>query len=381
MPAVLDNSLSDPVRGTPPAESELEISLFGPGFGECVVVHIGGGDWLIVDSCLDPDKNPAGLKYLTDLGVTVEKNVRLVVSTHWHDDHIRGLSRVFAAAESAKLVVSTAIQKEKFMALVDAVHNNAIAGTTGVDEWVGILTTLSARKQAGWPKSGAPLLVAGSKLLFKRSANLSKGIVPCEVLSLSPSDESFIAAQAQFAGIFPKSSSAKRRLVAPSPNHTSVVIWIQCGEVRILLGADLEETGAKGTGWTAIVESTARPEGKANIFKIPHHGSENGHHENVWKTMVVDGSAAMLTPFYCGKTSLPKTSDVTRIKKHAGSCLITNLPAAPKTKRRAKTLLDRAVLQTVKSIRDVPMATGQIRLRKIEGKNWSVGLFGTARVL
>lgn len=365
----------------PPAECELEISLFGPGFGECVVVHIGGGDWLIVDSCLDPEKNPAGLKYLTDIGVSVEKNVRLVVSTHWHDDHIRGLSRVFAAAESAKLVVSTAIQKEKFMALVDAVHNNAIAGTTGVDEWVGILKTLSTRKKAGWPNSDTPLLVTGSRLLLKRPANPSKGIEACEVWSLSPSDESFIAAQSQFDGMFPKSSSAKRRLVSPSPNHTSVVIWIQCGDVRVLLGADLEETGSKGSGWTAIVESTARPNGEADIFKIPHHGSENGHNGNVWKTMVVDGSAAILTPFFRGKTSLPKVSDIARVKKHAGSCHITSLPEAPKTKRRAKSLLDRAVLQTVKSIRNVPMATGQIRLRKADSKNWSVGLFGTAQVL
>ncbi|PXF57856.1 MAG: hypothetical protein C4B58_08625 [Deltaproteobacteria bacterium] len=36
-----------------PSPDELEISLFGPGRGECVVAHLGNNDWLVVDSCLD----------------------------------------------------------------------------------------------------------------------------------------------------------------------------------------------------------------------------------------------------------------------------------------------------------------------------------------
>ena len=38
----------------PPRTDELEVSLFGPGVGECVIVHLGAGEWMVVDSCLDP---------------------------------------------------------------------------------------------------------------------------------------------------------------------------------------------------------------------------------------------------------------------------------------------------------------------------------------
>ena len=41
------------IKVDPPSPDELEISLFGPGRGECVVVHLGNNDWLVVDSCLD----------------------------------------------------------------------------------------------------------------------------------------------------------------------------------------------------------------------------------------------------------------------------------------------------------------------------------------
>src|SRR5260370_27238866 len=68
--------------------AELEVSLFGPGVGECVVVHLGLGEWLVVDSCVDPvSRKPVALNYLSELHVDVGKAVKQVVAKHWHDDH------------------------------------------------------------------------------------------------------------------------------------------------------------------------------------------------------------------------------------------------------------------------------------------------------
>ena len=48
----------------PPCHDELEVSIFGPGIGESVVVHLGYGDWIVVDSCLNPrTRLPAALEY------------------------------------------------------------------------------------------------------------------------------------------------------------------------------------------------------------------------------------------------------------------------------------------------------------------------------
>ena len=52
---------------TPPARDEIELTLFGPGYGESVVLHIGDGAWAIVDSCIDKDGRPSALSYLENL--------------------------------------------------------------------------------------------------------------------------------------------------------------------------------------------------------------------------------------------------------------------------------------------------------------------------
>jgi len=36
-----------------PAKDEIDVVVVGPGFGESILLHIGDGDWIVVDSCLD----------------------------------------------------------------------------------------------------------------------------------------------------------------------------------------------------------------------------------------------------------------------------------------------------------------------------------------
>ena len=68
--------------GTPPAADEIEITLFGPGYGEAIAIHLGEGVWLLVDSCIDPDsKAPASETYLEQIGVNAEQ-VRAIVASH-----------------------------------------------------------------------------------------------------------------------------------------------------------------------------------------------------------------------------------------------------------------------------------------------------------
>ena len=74
-------------RVNPPAADELEISFFGPSYGESVVLHVGDGQWLIVDSCLSPSTGePQALEYLKAIRADFSR-IRAVVATHWDNDH------------------------------------------------------------------------------------------------------------------------------------------------------------------------------------------------------------------------------------------------------------------------------------------------------
>jgi hypothetical protein len=69
--------------GSPPTPDQLEVTLIGPGYGECAVVHLGNGRWMIVDSCIDkPSATPAAIKHLSELGIRPEESVDLIIMTH-----------------------------------------------------------------------------------------------------------------------------------------------------------------------------------------------------------------------------------------------------------------------------------------------------------
>ena len=44
--------------------------------------------------------------------------------------------------------------------------------------------------------------------------------------------------------------SQNRAFAALTPNHAAVVLWVNIGEVFVLLGSGLEETGNPATGWS-----------------------------------------------------------------------------------------------------------------------------------
>ena len=82
-------------EGNPPRDDEFELTLLGPGYGESIVMHVGEGAWVLVDSCGRANA-PAALEYLGTLGVDPAEAVKLIVASHWHDDHVRGIEQMAA---------------------------------------------------------------------------------------------------------------------------------------------------------------------------------------------------------------------------------------------------------------------------------------------
>src|SRR3712207_143103 len=102
-----------------PKRREVEISLFGRGVGECLALHVGEGEWCIVDSFPGSSHPSIALDYLTDIGVPVS-SVSLILATHWHDDHIQGLADTVAACTNAMFACSAALDVDEFFELVEA---------------------------------------------------------------------------------------------------------------------------------------------------------------------------------------------------------------------------------------------------------------------
>ncbi|MEZ4658033.1 MAG: MBL fold metallo-hydrolase [Caldilineaceae bacterium] len=250
-----------------PQSDEIEIAVFGPGYGESIVIHIGNGKWIIVDSCLDDGSDlPAPLRYLWSLNVNVAKDVVLVVATHWHDDHIRGISGVFNACESSDFVISSALSSEEFLNVIRA--EKPPIESTGVSEFTKIIDILHARKQrrVQW---ATPKHAIVDRLLLSREIQYESQITKVKIYSLSPSDAAVMQAKLAFAQALSGQQARPKRIAAVAPNHTSVVLWVEIGPHRILLGADLEVTSNPQTGWSVILSDSTLSMVKRISLKYP----------------------------------------------------------------------------------------------------------------
>lgn len=104
---------------TPPNPNEIEVSLFGPGKGEALALHLGQGKWMLVDSCRKKQNTPVHLEYLQNLGVNVWEAVDLIVITHWHTDHIEGLNDVVKECANATISLPESLSKDEFLSLAN----------------------------------------------------------------------------------------------------------------------------------------------------------------------------------------------------------------------------------------------------------------------
>lgn len=307
--------------GAPPADDEIEFSAFGPGHGQCLLIHLGLGEWMMVDSCVDGGRLPA-LDYLESLGVDPSQSVKLLVATHWHDDHIRGISEALGRCSQASFACSVALDNPELLSAIASQPSGRFGKLmSGIDEMRNALEHLDRIGQLH-----RLVWAVQQRTLYQRG-----GVVECMVSALAPSD--FVVERAH-SRIMDLVVGSTGRVPDPESNHSAVVLWVEVGRTTMLLGADLQETGDELTGWSAVVgcrramdqlpapsrlgvtEMVSSPAGRgarAELFAVPHHGSSNAHHSQVWNELLVERPQAIVCPSQPGRPPLPSPSDIDRL--------------------------------------------------------------------
>ncbi len=349
--------------GVPPEHNVMEVTVVGPGYGECIILHIGNGSWVIVDSCIGVDSRPAALAYFQDLGLNSSEVVRLIVATHWHDDHIRGMGKLVEVCNNAMFCCASALRKQEFLAMMDATASRPMSQVgSGMQEFYKVRSLLEER-------SSKPVFAIANRRIFSQD--------DCEIWSLSPLDKEVDSFLQGIDYLRPQVRETKRRTPTLTPNKVAVVLLIKIGNTAILLGSDLE-----GNGWLEILDASERPSCKASFFKVSHHGSQNAHEDRVWNEMLHSDPIAALTPWRKGGRSLPTESDVKRILSFTRKAYAT----APRdiSSRRPVRNRNRTVVKTIqevsKRVSRIARPPGMVRLRREfdSQTNWNIETFGSA---
>jgi beta-lactamase superfamily II metal-dependent hydrolase len=356
----------------PPLSNEIEVSVFGRGFGESVLVHVGDGLWILVDSLLDQDGTSAPIRYLTDLAVDISKGLRLILATHWHDDHIGGISAAYRDAPDAVLAMPQAMSALEMKAFIrDAARGGSEKISSGVSELQAIATI---RHDEG----REPFRLAKANNVLLRENALSHGH-SVAIEAVSPHDEdvqAFVATLASSPQVRPG-----QRVMPFEQNDVSVALWISVGPHRLLLGADLENSANVNRGWQAVLNSPAPLTGRASFIKIPHHGSANAHHQPVWNTLLEDQPLAAMTTWNRGR-KLPTLPDAKRILALTPRAFVTS--SFDRRAARRAVAVERTLGDAGITIRAKQPLAGHIRCRRdlsAASPDWRVDLFNDATKL
>jgi hypothetical protein len=131
----------------PPKPSEFELSLFGPGTGECIVIHYGDNNWFVIDSFRENDI-PIAQAYLESIGVDIHQNVKHIMATHFDDDHCDGLAELLTNCDKAKFHCSTALLAHEFFACVEKNSKlKLVHAKPGLSEFANILELMRKSSQ------------------------------------------------------------------------------------------------------------------------------------------------------------------------------------------------------------------------------------------
>lgn len=322
---------------------------------------------MVVDSCLNEQQTkPIAVDYLNSLGVDVSKQVKLVLVTHWHDDHIRGVAALIHEASSARFACSAAVRKPAFFNMLAANKRiKLVGGNSGMSEFADILS-IKTTGPDHWVNEGMLLHTSNSR-------------PPVKVHALSPSARTVTDAMVGFARTIPAISKGIQPFPNVTPNDESIALLVETNDIHLLLGGDLQRGANAQRGWQAVVASAVRPKILSCGYKVAHHGADNGDIDSIWTELTAKNPCAMLTPFAGGPKPRPADDDINRLRTKTNQIYCTVWPVKQSPAGR---IVDRTMNQVARNRRTIPHRPGHIRLRApLTGKAHQVvvDLFNNAR--
>jgi len=357
----------------PPTDSEVEISLIGTGggYGETVLIKIAKDSWIIIDSCINPfTREPLALEYLSKIGVDFSC-VNLIVCTHWHNDHIKGLAKVLSECKNAEFCFSSVHDLDKFLLLCEIDYSKTLKGSiSSTNEFASCLEIINNR-ETQFTRAQCNLILYSTKI----------DSVEFILYALSPSPKTIADFDSEISELITDFGERSAAIINKSPNEKSVALLLKFGEHRVLLGSDLEVGKDDNEGWRHIVKhSKVIDENKSKLYKIPHHGSHNGYLDKIFNLLVDSDSILKLTPYK--SSGIPREEMLEKYSEHSNTIYLTSNTVISKKPKKRSPSIEKMISRSAISLIEARFSQGIVRSRldfSIPGETWKVELFEAAQ--
>ena len=346
-----------------PATDELELVVFGRGFGECILVHVGDRKWVVVDSFCDQHDRPIAEIYLA--GLDGEHSVEAIVITHWDDDHAKGASKLIERFEPKEVWIPAILRDREAFEFAYA-HTEAESTRKiplGLRAFVNVANALEEPGREDVVKFSMPgrTVMDGSPTLIR---------------VLSPHD-AIVKRGFQALGI--TQCPGLKEISSPKPNDTCSVLWIERNGGNALLGADMENST---WGWKELVTRPSPTGQQAGFVKVPHHGSPDAHNAALYQSLCATGVWAAVTRFTRAVEGRPSDSDRTRLRGLIGRGWVAG--RAGPSASRSQEIQDYEQVQLASIGQTWPLhnQVGFVRMRFSSlGQRWIDGVYGAVEPL
>jgi beta-lactamase superfamily II metal-dependent hydrolase len=278
---------------------QLSVVVFGPGFGESIVVYAPPGEWLIVDSLVDPaDSSPVDPANSANPAIRLLHEHRAepaaLLLTHPHEDHAAGFDVLVERWAGSKIGYLSEHISPSGDRLIDQDFERSLR--TGLAEHAAsaVLDAWDRSPDRKWD------LLPGSTIDLGQAT----------VTVLGPSKRAL------------KRATARKKVDANTLSVPLAIDW--CG-TRVVLGADLP-----ATEWQQIVNDLQRANpGDHHALKIPHHGSKAAQHELLADPLDGRERCWVLSPWKLAGGTLPrfeKDEGVDLMLRRSPEIHLTTLP-------------------------------------------------------
>jgi len=320
----------------------VNIAVFGPGYGESIVIYIPGLGWGVVDSCTSKIKgirsNPS-LEYLKSKDV---RRLAFIILSHPHEDHYLGLDQIIdhylGRIERICYYSGDGLREYK-----QYLVKKEVLGSPDLRGLAAIFKKFEEAKN-----EGANIIRIAERTEIIRKTKYKNYEI--EIIALSPSSESIRKyTELLFESIPKEDGDVLKPLSDSQHNLLSSAIWCSIGNLRLLLGSDVEIGDDEHTGWEGILRNADSPNLSSHLIKVPHHGSSNAFYEPAWEIFSQDTlPVSIITPYVKLLDPLPRESDLKQISKYSNFVAITSKAKTVKPKK----IYDRTILKHLHGVRN-----------------------------
>lgn len=316
-----------------PAHGYLIVYVFGPGVGECQVISLPDGKWMVVDCCKLGDVT-LPLALLRHFGVSA---IDLLVVTHPDRDHYRGLDELIGGVCVKHLWRYRGFQTRR-EALAEL-----CAQQPGNTKFRDLLRAQEAM---------LPLLETNQG--FEAAIDMVPwpgGSSSYEVICLAPCSADIVHECRELHNLLKLTSAGvrfderverfilgQRNGVDGRGNPLSLALSIRWQGVGVLLGGDVEcSEGDPHRGWSGVLETLALPHLNRlhlvrglQMVKVAHHGSKGAFSHDAWAHHASGGAVdvAVMTPFKGNDQQPPHIETFRALRGFARSVVLTAEPSS-----------------------------------------------------